>query len=628
MSSRVHHNNRVRGNRGTGTGAKAGSTAAEALRLIKGGMHPLPVPYQQKRSLISGWPKLRIRKKDISDWFNSKRQNIGVILGVDGLADVDLDCPEAITAADEFLPPTDFVFGRVSTPRAHRFYRLNRGIKTKQFKDPVSGNVLLELRCLKSDGNVGFQTMVPPSIHPSGERVRYESRGEPAHVKSADLVRATKRTAAVALLARHFPGEKSGRNGAFLALAGTLAHTGSPVAAAVRVHRAIYKVLWDDAANLGQSEREVRASYEKFSAGEAVTGVMELRKFIPESVVFQALNLLGLEDQNVDREQQLPHTDLGNAQRLVERHGADLLWCDDWRNWLVWDGRCWLRDNKQAVRALAHDTVRAMYLQASKITDADQRKALADHARRSENRYRIEAMISEARPMRASTPDQFDQDRWLLNVKNGTVDLRTRELKPHRREDLITKVNDVEYAPDAKCPLWKRFLKEVFEPHPDIIPFLQRAVGYSLTGDTREESLFLLHGTGRNGKGTFIKTVAEVLGDHAGTADFSAFTPKRNDGPCDDIANMRGKRMISAQESREGAAFAESIVKWLTGGDRVRARRLYENSTEFDPSFKIWLATNHKPVIRGTDPAIWSRIKLIPFEVSFEGRENRELKEN
>jgi putative DNA primase/helicase len=207
------------------------------------------------------------------------------------------------------------------------------------------------------------------------------------------------------------------------------------------------------------------------------------------------------------------------------------------------------------------------------------------------------------------------------------VNLKTGELQPHRREDLISKLAPVAFDAAARCPRWERFLSEVFEPHPDVVPFIQRAVGYSLTGETREECLFLLHGVGRNGKGTFLKTLTLKLGDYAGTADFSAFVQRRDDaGPRDDIANMKGKRLVSAQESREGAALAESLIKWLTGGDLVRARRLYENSTEFDPSWKIWLASNHRPIIRGTDPAIWSRIKLIPFAVVFDGREDKRLK--
>lgn len=607
-----------------------GSTAAEALKLIELGMSPLPVPYGEKRPIITGWPALRIGKNDVADHFNSSRQNIGVILGVNGVADIDLDCPEAIAAAGGLMPTTQFIFGRDSTPRTHRLYWLDSGIKSVRFTDPVDRTVLVELRCEKSDGGVGLQTIVPPSMHPSGERIRYDSCGCPAKVKAADLLLATKDLAAVALLARHFPAEKSGRNEVFLALSGTLSRNGLPLERAIRIHQGLYRILWKGCPDLDQAEREVRATYQKFNAGQTVTGFTRLAELLPEPAVRRALEWLGASGGGRETASlaKVPFTDLGNAQRLIRRHGQDICWCEDWRSWLVFDGRCWARDNKQAVRAFAHETVRAMYEEAAHILDSNERKALADHARRSENRPRIEAMISEARPMRACTPAQFDQGSWLLNVANGTIDLRTAELGHHRREDLITRVIEINYDPDAKCPRFKRFLKEVFKRHPDIVPFIQKATGYSLTGVTTEECIFLLHGTGRNGKGTFIKSIAGILSDYAGTADFKTFASRGVDrGPRDDVANMRGKRFIAAQESHEGAGLAESLIKWLTGGDRVSARRLYENSFEFEPTHKIWLATNHKPRIRGADDGIWSRIKLIPFEVSFEGREDKGLKE-
>ena len=324
------------------------------------------------------------------------------------------------------------------------------------------------------------------------------------------------------------------------------------------------------------------------------------------------------------------NTDCGNAERLVASHGTDIRYCHLRKKWLCWDGTRWIVDATAEGVRRAKATVRSIYGEAAAIDDDISRKATAKWAHESERAERIAAMMKLAQSESGVPvlPEELDSDRWLLNCINVTVDLHTGKPLPHQRECLITKLAPVEYDPATKCPRWLRFLKEIFEQHPDIIPFIQRAVGYSLTGDTREECLFLLWGTGRNGKGTFIKTVATALGDYAGTADFSAFVPRHSDrGPRDDIANMMGKRFVSAQESREGAALAESLVKWLTGGDRVRARLLYENSYEFDPAHKIWLATNHKPVVRGTDPAFWSRIKLIPFEVSFEGREDRTLKQ-
>jgi putative DNA primase/helicase len=324
-----------------------------------------------------------------------------------------------------------------------------------------------------------------------------------------------------------------------------------------------------------------------------------------------------------------PYTDTGNAERLIAMFGENLRWCEKWKIWLIWDGRRWAEDWTRLIYALAKTTVREMYRQVADIADDGYRKMFAVFARESEERKRIEAMISLARGERtvAVSPDIFDRHQWLLSCRNGTLDLTSGKLRPHRREDYVTKLIDLDYDPEATAPRWEKFWREVFEPHPDLIPLIQRAVGYTLTGSVREECLFLCIGDGSNGKGVFCKTVQKVLGDYAGTADFSTFLDRRDwGGPRDDVANMRGKRFIVSQESREGAYMAEGVIKWLTGGDRVRARRLHENSNEFDPTFKIWLATNHKPRIRGTDEGIWRRIKLIPFDVSFKGREDKNLK--
>ncbi len=296
---------------------------------------------------------------------------------------------------------------------------------------------------------------------------------------------------------------------------------------------------------------------------------------------------------------------------------------------LVHDGRRWIDDELGQMERWAKDTVRGIYQEAAGLDDATLRTATAEWAKRSEKAAQLAAMVRLAASEAGVPvlPSELDVDPMLFNVANGTIDLRTGTLCRHRREDLMTRLAPVEYRRDAKCPRWLRFLSEVFELHPDIVPFMQLAAGYSLTADTREECLFLLNGTGRNGKGTLLKILAAVMGDYAGTSDFSTFIATRDDrSPRDDIANMKGRRLVTAQEAREGAPLAESIVKWLTGGDRVRARKLHENSYEFDPTWKIWLASNYKPTIRGTDPAIWSRIRLIPFDVSFEGREDRTLK--
>jgi P4 family phage/plasmid primase-like protien len=182
-------------------------------------------------------------------------------------------------------------------------------------------------------------------------------------------------------------------------------------------------------------------------------------------------------------------------------------------------------------------------------------------------------------------------------------------------EDLITKLAPVEFDPNATCPIWEKFLAEVTGGGMELQEYLQRAVGYSLTGQTNEQVLFLLYGTGANGKSTFLETLRYVFGDYAQTADFSTFTASKGNGPRNDIARLRGARFVTANEGEHGARMAESLIKQVTGTDTISARFLYSESFEFTPQFKLWLATNHKPLITGTEGGIWRRINLVPFTV-------------
>ena len=322
-------------------------------------------------------------------------------------------------------------------------------------------------------------------------------------------------------------------------------------------------------------------------------------------------------------------SEIGNAERFASEYRGEVLYCHSQRSWFVWDGTRFAPDDDAQVERYAKQVVRQLCREAADIEDKDKREATLKFALRSESDHGIRALLNRAAaeegiPVRVN---QLDADGWLLNVQNGTIDLRTGELKPHSPANCISKLAPVHFDPNAQCPRWLQFLEQIFAPHPDLLDFVQRAVGYSLTGDVREECLLLLHGTGRNGKGTFLGTLQAMLGDYASTADFSTFISRGDDrGPRDDVANMRGRRMVVSQEVREGAPLAEALIKWLTGGDTVRARNLYERSVEWRPTHHLWLAVNRKPVIRGTDTGIWSRIRLILFDVSFVGREDKKLK--
>jgi putative DNA primase/helicase len=311
-------------------------------------------------------------------------------------------------------------------------------------------------------------------------------------------------------------------------------------------------------------------------------------------------------------------TDLGNAERLVRLHGSELRHCEMWGSWLIWDGRRWVKDDNGEVERRAMSTVRAIYKEASQEDNQDKRTAVAKHALASEKKTRITHMIDLAKsklPI-AVRPADFDRDPRLLNVANGTVNLQTGELQPHRKEDLITRLAPVNYDPDALCPLFLEFLRRIMGEDDILISFLQRAVGYSLTGDTSEQCLFLLHGAGANGKSTFIEVIRALLGDYAQQADFSTFLHKDHDPVRNDLAKLRDARFVSAVEVTEGKRLAEVVVKQLTGGDTITARFLFHEYFEFRLAGKIWLAANHLPVIRGTDNAIWRRIRLIPFTIT------------
>ena len=310
-------------------------------------------------------------------------------------------------------------------------------------------------------------------------------------------------------------------------------------------------------------------------------------------------------------------TDMGNAQRLVARHGGDLRYCYPWSKWLAWDGKRWANDNTGEVDRRAKDIPSRIYAEAAATKDKDRRKELAQFALKCEAENRRKAMIASAmsEPGIPILPDDMDRDPWLLNVLNGTVDLRTGGLQFHHKEDLITKLAQVVYDAKAECPTWWKFLERIFVKDFDLILFLQKAVGYALTGITWEQCLFFLYGLGANGKSTLLEILQALLGDYAKRTSSETFLIKKGGQIPNDIAALRGARFVAAVEVESGRRLAEVSIKEMTGGDTISARFLYSEYFEFDPEFKIFLGANHKPVIRGTDHAIWRRIHLIPFTV-------------
>lgn len=341
------------------------------------------------------------------------------------------------------------------------------------------------------------------------------------------------------------------------------------------------------------------------------------------------------------------YTDLGNAYRLVRVHGQDLRHVPGW-GWLSWDGQRWQRDEKAPMlcaKSIAlgfYQDAKDLQAKAQEHLEAAKRAATAGDttaeaiaqerfkelqgkaaaavswAKASQARGKLEAAVklAESESAVSAEADQFDADPWLFNCANGILDLRSGILRPHNRSDLFTTLAPVAYDPAATCPTWDAFLARIMRDSSELIGFLQRLIGYSLTGSVREQMIFFLYGSGANGKSVFLRTILAMLGrDYAKQAAPDVLIESRDRHPTE-VADLAGVRFVASIEVSEGKRLAENLVKQMTGGDPMKARLMRQDFFQFDPQFKICLAANHKPVVKGTDFAIWRRIKLIPFEVT------------
>lgn len=322
-------------------------------------------------------------------------------------------------------------------------------------------------------------------------------------------------------------------------------------------------------------------------------------------------------------------TDMGNAKRLVARHGRDLRYSHQQDLWYVWSGSRWEPDDTGEIQRRAKHTATAIFEEAAAGETAAEKQAIGQHAVRSQAARAISNMIQLARsePGIPVCPDDLDADPWLFNCPNGTVDLRTGELRPHRRDDGITQMGPVEYHADAPCPIWEGFLGKVFpadpkDPaaggHAGLIGYIQRLLGYGLTGDIREHTLPIFWGAGSNGKSTLIETAAAIFGTNFwAAAPDGMLMVRRSESHPTELARLYRKRMVAATETEEGQRLNATLVKRLTGGDTITARFMREDFFEFRPTHKLLICTNDRPRIPSGGHAIWRRVNLVEFCVKF-----------
>jgi putative DNA primase/helicase len=552
-----------------------------ALEYAKNGWPVLPLAIKGKIPLIKGGKGSKDATTDLQQiegwWSKTPNANVGIATGLQSgifVLDVDIgkDGEESLQNLQEqygALPVTHKV--KTGTGGWHYyFYYPPNGIKNSASK-LGSG---LDIR-----GDGGY-VVAPPSIHPdTGNPYEWECK-DPIVAAPDWLFLALAETSNVISIAKGGDSIAEGQRNEFLT------------------------------SIAGKFRRE---GLEEEEIGEVLLSINGGRcdPPLPEKEVLGIAKSIS----KYFSEGGFPLSDMGNAERLVARHGGDLHYCYPWKSWLIWDGKRWKPDETGQIMRLAKETVRSIKDEAASIEDAKLKKKVLAHARSSEGRAKLESTIALALPELAIQPDDLDIQPWLLNLQNGTLDLRIGELREHQRDDFLMKMVPVTYDAAAKCETWYAFLRKIMNGNEALVGFLQRLIGYSLTGVTTEQSMYVLYGSGANGKSTFLETIHALLGEYGKKTETRTLIQRENEGVRNDLARLKGARFVSAVEVARGQRLNEVLVKEVTGDDKIVARFLFKEHFEFSPEFKLFLACNHKPEIRGTDEAIWRRLNLIPFNV-------------
>src|SRR5215218_5853712 len=573
----------------------------EGIKLVR-------LSHRTKKPVDSEWQQRPLALEDVQEWVRSG-------------GDVGWQCGEARRLAPKFLPEALRGAKGKETPSQY-FYR-SSDLGYKKFSE-IGGTA--ELIALKASNNGrGHQVAVAPSVHREKGPYYYIGGYNPAAIAVVDkdvLRHRVGMLATATLIAQLLPPSRDegggGRHDLALALAGYMLRNGEAAEDVEKMLTAAWEVRNASHQGVEDVRRSVRDTSTRLTRNEPATGGRRLGELVPR-MPEKIANFLGWEQTSM-REQRryYARTDLGNAERFVDAHHDRVLWCPARKAFLCWDGRRYAWDERGEVVKLAHATARGIFHEAAEAEDEEEQKKIAGFAAISQNTTRIRAMLTEAKPYLAVGMDELDADPWLINCQNGTLDLRTGKLKDHDPADHITKIVPAEYDPEATRSRFLRFLKETLIDDA-VIKFVKRYSGYTLTGITRERLLAILYGFGKNGKTTLVELLRDVMGNYATNTDTETLLMKRYQGVGNDVAALKSARFVSAAEVEQGRRLAESKVKQLTGRDTVTARFLFGEPFNFTPEFKLWLSTNNKPVIQGTDDAIWDRIRLIPFTQRFDG---------
>ena len=574
---------------------------------LAAGFSPIPVPFKSKQPSIKGWPQLIITADNVHQYFNGHPTNIGILTGTvsGGLVDVDIDDTDALRFADFFLPGTTCVFGRASKPRSHRVYQVK---DTKSREAFEFHNMLIELREDK------HFTVFPGSVHPSGEPVEFVDPKDftPARSTWQELHRAATRIAIATVLYKRWT--EGIRHELTLSVSAVLARLGWTFSDVADLIAAVATQAKDD--DLQGRLISVETTFIAYKNHSPISGnerVIELlgeegekilkwasgdsRKTIPttgDAVKHQGSPALDLS------------TDVGAANAFASTYKPQLIYCNDQ----------WYRTKNQVYEPVSPETVQGLAKRFSQEECA--KSPMWASMKASLSRARINATVELSRADFEVDRRFVDSDTQLVGCADGSIlDLGTGTRLDNHDDVFVTRMLGAYLDNKIDCPTWTSFLDQIFDSDIELISFVRRAVGYSLTGSTSEQCLFILNGSGANGKTTLLTVLHHMFNDYAATIPMqtlmnTGFSSQQTN----DLAYLVGKRFVTASEGEEGQRLAESKIKLMTGGDRISCRRLYQDYFEFAPQFKLWLATNDLPSISGTSEAIWRRITVIPFDVT------------
>ncbi len=626
---------------------------------LRRGWQPISVPEGTKGPRTPGWQSQRYTEADLPGAFAGSG-NIGILLGEPsgGLVDVDLDCEEAVELAEQYLPPTPVRTGHGARPRSHWWYRVP-GIQTKRYSDPRTKEVVLELR------STGAQTLVGPSVHPETGEVYDALEGEPASVTAEELIAGITNLYDAVMEQRYGPSgpvqphpfparQPDPRRGdddvrvlrraeAYLdkmpgAISGQGGHNATYAAATALVHgfrltEATALGLLEERYNPRCQPPWTRRELEHKVREAATKGHDRPYGWLRDAArdhdggptfgpVAEGTPRGGAAPPEATEATRGPlgrrRTDLGNAERFAAMWKDHLRYCHATGKWLVWDGQRWTEDMDGTPLRLAGETARSILREALNEEDPEVRAALAKWAAASESKGKHEATVklATAQPALVVRVADLDADPFLLNVINGTIDLRTGELRPHRREDNITKLAPVRYDPDAVCPRFEAFLDRVFAGNGALARYVQKLLGMSLTGDITEHVMPIFYGAGANGKSVMLDTVMGIMGGYATEAAPQLLIETRGsrEHPTE-VADLMGRRLVVASETEQGGQFKLALVKRLTGDATLKGRFMKQDYFSFGRTHKLLMVTNNKPRVKEDSEAVWRRLRLIPFTV-------------